>query len=220
MLRWRRGSRFGLRGEPRTREVPGNSGVGRSAALGRGSEPVTVGLCAATDYRRAMKRRWPRVRWTYAFARGRYNGRVSGAMTRAECYMFFCLDVGASFDQVRAVYRAYARAWHPDRLVGESPQFGSIADAVMKRANEAYSVLEKIEQDRQSRSQDVAAKLQAERDRLRSAARSHVCQACGSSNAMTFKYCGECGASLPRYVPSATKRGPASSSSAARVVRR
>jgi sulfatase modifying factor 1 len=92
------------------------------------------------------------------------------AMTLEECYRHLELPLGASRGEVRTAYKRLVVVWHPDRFQ-RSRDIAQFAEAKLKRINEAFSVLEEIERQKQAEREATArAKREAaarEQDRLR-----------------------------------------------------
>ena len=56
------------------------------------------------------------------------------------------VEVGASWDDIRAAYHRMARMYHPDKVAGLAPEFRELAERRMKEINAAYEELERQEE--------------------------------------------------------------------------
>ncbi len=63
------------------------------------------------------------------------------------------LKPGASREEIEAAYKAAVKAWHPDRF-NHSPAMRDVAEAKLRRLNEAYEVLTNPSGDHQPQSAD------------------------------------------------------------------
>lgn len=60
-------------------------------------------------------------------------------MDAAEAFAVLDLKAGASAAEIEAAYKAAVKAWHPDRF-NHSPDMRDVAEAKLRRLNEAYEV--------------------------------------------------------------------------------
>lgn len=85
------------------------------------------------------------------------GGRTGGSRGRPPTfYEILGVERTADHGEIRRAYLAAARRWHPDRLREASEGESAEAEAAMRRVNEAWSVLGKVDRRREYDQQLVA----------------------------------------------------------------